>query len=113
MSRAEVLDRLFDVIAQRGREKPKGSYVVQLLEGGLAGITGKVREESAELIEAAEAEDSAQTAHEVADLIFHTWVLMAAVGVTPEQVYTVLEERFGVGGLIEKARRGEGDAHGG
>ena len=110
MARAEVLDRLFDVIETRRRERPSGSYVVQLLDGGVPAIAAKVREEGEEVIEAATAQDAEQIANEVADLIFHTWVLMAHGDVPPERVYSVLEDRFGIGGLVEKAERGSRDA---
>jgi phosphoribosyl-ATP pyrophosphohydrolase len=109
MGGAQILDRLFGVILQRRRERPSGSYVVRLLEGGDEAIAAKLREESEEVIEAAASRDADHTAREIADLLFHTWVLMAAADVTPESVYAVLEERFGTGGLIEKARRGQAD----
>jgi len=105
MGRAEVLDRLFDVIEARGQERPAGSYVVELLDGGLPAISAKVREESEEVVQAAADGDPVHTAREVADLLFHTWVLMARSAVRPEAVYAVLEERFGVGGLVEKTSR--------
>jgi phosphoribosyl-ATP pyrophosphohydrolase len=109
MSGARILDRLFSVIEQRRRDRPEGSYVVKLLEGGDAAIAAKIREESEEVIEAAASRDADHTAREVADLLFHTWVMMAAADVSPERVYAVLEERFGTGGLVEKARRGADD----
>lgn len=110
MRRAEILDRLFDVIERRRRERPAGSYVVSLLDGGVPAIGAKVEEEAAEVIDAAASGDAEHTAHEVADLLFHVWVLMARGGVRPDAVYAVLEERFGVGGLVEKASRGGSDA---
>lgn len=110
MGRADILDRVFEVIEARRRERPGGSYVVSLIEGGLPAIAAKVREEGEEAIEAAGAGDRDHTAREVADLLFHTLVLMAFGDVRPDDVYGVLEERFGVGGLVEKASRGTSDA---
>jgi len=110
MARSDVLDRLFDVIEARRRDRPDGSYVVELLSGGVSAIAAKVREEADEVIEAAGDEDPEQIAKEAADLIFHTWVLMAHGEVRPERVYAVLEARFGIGGLVEKAARGGRDA---
>jgi len=100
-----VLDRLFEVIAERARLRPEGSYVVKLLDGGLPAIAAKVREEADEVIEAAGAADSTHTAREAADVLFHLWVLLAHAGVEPGAVYAELEARFGVGGLQEKAAR--------
>ena len=106
MTGPEILDRVYAVIRERKRERPPGSYVVQLLDGGVGAIGAKVREESAELLSAVGQPDAAQIAHEAADLLFHVWVLLGAVDVAPAQVYEVLERRFGVGGLTEKAARG-------
>lgn len=106
MVSSDVLDRVYAVIRERKRERPAGSYVVQLLDGGIGAIGAKVREESAELLEAAARPDAVHIANEAADLLFHVWVLLGAVDVTPAQVYEVLEQRFGVGGLAEKAARG-------
>ncbi len=105
MGRAEVLDRLFAVIEERRHQRPEGSYVAELLDGGLDAVAAKLREESEEVIEAAASGDTSQIAHELADLLFHAWVLMAAVDVSPERVYALLEQRFGTGGVVEKAAR--------
>ena len=112
MTRAEILDRLYDVIESRQNERPAGSYVVKLLDGAPGAIAAKIREESGEVIDAV-AEGPDRVAHEVADLLFHTWVLMAHAQVRPESVYAVLEGRFGTGGLAEKAARAGGGADAG
>ncbi|MDG2334775.1 MAG: phosphoribosyl-ATP diphosphatase [Myxococcota bacterium] len=108
MAKSEILDRLFEVIEARRLERPEDSYVVSLLDGGVEAMAAKVREEAEETIEAVAAGDSEHSAREFADLIFHAWVLLAGAGLRPSDVYRVLEERFGVGGLAEKAAR-EGD----
>lgn len=103
-----ILDRLFEVIEERRRLRPAGSYVVQLLDGGVPSLAAKIREEAEEVIEAGGEHDPPHLAREVADLLFHTWILMAHEGVAPADVYAVLEARFGVGGLVEKGRRSSG-----
>ena len=107
MGEAEILDRLFSVIDARRRERPEGSYVVSLLDGGVAAVAAKVTEEAEESADAALSGDAQQIAQEVADLVFHAWVLLAVSDLEPRAVYAVLEERFGVGGLVEKAARGK------
>lgn len=107
MATSEILERLAEVIFQRHRERPEGSYVTTLLEGGSATIAAKVREESEELIEAAAADDRDHTAAEAADLLFHVFVLLAEAGVEPAAVYAELDRRFGTGGHVEKAARNE------
>jgi phosphoribosyl-ATP pyrophosphohydrolase len=107
MGEADILDQLFGVIRERGKQRPEGSYVVQLLDGGLPQIAAKLREETEELIEAAGDDDRDHTAREAADLLFHVWVLLGAIDLPPDDVYQVLRERFGIGGLAEKAMRAE------
>ena len=102
---AVILDRLFAVIEARRAERPSGSYVVRLLDGGLEAIEAKVREEAQEVIDAARDETDEAVAHEAADLLFHLWVLLASRGVPPAAVYAELARRFGIGGLEEKASR--------
>jgi len=104
MSSSAVLERLEQVIAERRRERPAGSYVTRLLEGGEAAMTAKLLEEAAELAEA-DPGDAKHTAHEAADLLFHALVLLGARGVALAEVCAVLEGRFGIGGLVEKASR--------
>jgi phosphoribosyl-ATP pyrophosphohydrolase len=110
MSRAGILERLWEVIAARRRERPAGSYVVSLLDGGVATAGAKLLEEAEELRDAAAGGDPAAVAHEAADLLFHALVLLAAAEppVEPAAVFAELERRFGTGGLAEKARRSSG-----
>lgn len=100
-----VLDALFEVIEERKQERPAGSYVVQLLDGGWEAISAKVTEEAGETIDAARDESDEALTREVSDLIFHVWVLLASRGVAPATVYAELGRRFGIGGLVEKASR--------
>jgi phosphoribosyl-ATP pyrophosphohydrolase len=105
---ALILDRLYEIVNARRTERPDGSYVVSLLDGGWDAIAAKVREEAEEVVVAAREESDSALVHEVADLIFHVWVLMASRGVEPAAVYRELHDRFGVGGLVEKASRSTG-----
>lgn len=105
---ARILDRLYEIVAARRDQRPEGSYVVTLLDGGWEAIAAKVHEESEELILAARSEDDEALAHEVADLFFHVWVMMAWRGVEPIAVYDELARRFGVSGFDEKASRKQG-----
>ncbi|MFP6655282.1 MAG: phosphoribosyl-ATP diphosphatase [Myxococcota bacterium] len=101
----QILDRLYQLIAKRRDERPKDSYVVSLLAGGWDLMAAKLREESEEVVEAARSENDDALTHEIADLIFHLWVMMAARGIEPSAIYAELEGRFGIGGLEEKAAR--------
>ena len=96
LSGARVLDELVATIAARARERPRGSYTTRLLEEGVDRIGRKIGEEAAEVIIAAKNGDAAELAWEVADLWYHSLVLLAAVGVDPELVWRQLAERRGM-----------------
>jgi len=64
-----------------------------------------VGEEAAETLIAAKGNDKGQLVHEVADLWFHTLVLLASQGLGPKDVLAELARREGVSGLAEKAAR--------
>jgi phosphoribosyl-ATP pyrophosphohydrolase len=100
-----ILDRLYEIVTTRRDQRPEASYVVSLLDGGWELMAAKVREEAEEVVQAAQGESDEALTHEVADLLFHVWVMMASRGVEPASVYAELERRFGVGGLEEKASR--------
>lgn len=88
-----ILDEVFDVIEGRKRELPEGSYVASLFRGGLDRIAKKVGEEAAESIIAAKNGDPEPLAAEVADLWFHTLIMLSACGLEPEAIYAELRRR--------------------
>ena len=82
------------MIQDRKNEIPEGSYTAKLLEGGVGRIAQKVAEEAGETVIAAVQQDApAIVASEVADLLYHVLVLMAASNVKPQQVWDILRER--------------------
>ena len=90
-----ILGELYAVIQDRQREMPQGSYTTKLLEEGVARIAQKVIEEAGGAAIAGAINDTEGLPGEVADLLYHTLVLMAATGVKPQQVWDVLRERQG------------------
>jgi phosphoribosyl-ATP pyrophosphohydrolase/phosphoribosyl-AMP cyclohydrolase len=88
-----VLNALWDVIRDRQRELPEGSYTSYLFREGVDKIGKKVGEEAAETIIAAKNGEPGRIAAEVADLIYHALVLLAERGVSPETVWRELEAR--------------------
>lgn len=87
------LQWLYDVIRARRDEPSEESYTARLLAGGLPKIAQKVSEEAGEVIVAALAEDDRRLVEEVADLTYHTLVLLAARGITPAEILAELERR--------------------
>lgn len=102
---AEVLNRLFAVIQSRRGGDSKTSYTAKLFEKGTNRIAQKVGEEAVETVIAAVSGDASCVAAESADLLYHLCVLWADAGVTPDDVFDVLEQREGVSGIAEKASR--------
>ena len=100
-----ILEQLDDVVTERRSQDPKVSYVASLFDKGLEKIQKKVNEESLEAILAAEQDDQQALVSEVADLWFHTIVLLAYKGASVNDVMQELERRFGVSGIEEKASR--------
>ncbi len=93
---------------RRGRlADPETSYVAKLYAKGLDAILKKVGEEATETVMAAKDGAAEKIVHEVADLWFHTLVLLAHQGLGPRQVLAELDRRFGLSGLEEKANRAE------
>ena len=88
-----ILDELFAVIRDRQREQPEGSYTARLLQEGVGRIAQKVIEEAGETAIAAVQGDGDNLPGEVADLLYHTLVLMAASGVSPRAVWEELRRR--------------------
>ncbi len=87
------LERLYELLLSRKATLPEGSYTTYLFQKGLDKILKKVGEECTEVIIAAKAEDKAETIYEIADLCYHTLVLMAQAGITVEDVREELASR--------------------
>lgn len=90
-----ILDELFALIMDRQREQPEGSYTARLLQEGVARVAQKVIEEAGESALAAVQDDREGLAGELADLLYHTLVLLAASGSRPQEVWDALRERRG------------------
>jgi phosphoribosyl-ATP pyrophosphohydrolase len=84
---------LFDVIEDRKKNPTETSYTASLFAEGLPRIAQKVGEEGNEVVVAALSQDDQRLIEEVADLTYHTLVLLAARGLTPSQVLAELEKR--------------------
>ncbi|HEX7381201.1 MAG TPA: phosphoribosyl-ATP diphosphatase [Nevskiaceae bacterium] len=101
----EVLAELYATLEKRRTADPNQSYVATLYSKGIDVILKKVGEEAAETIIAGKAPDDAALVYELADLWFHTMVLMAARRVPLHAVTDELARRMGRSGLEEKASR--------
>lgn len=102
-----TLLKIAEVLEQRKQADPDSSYVAGLYRKGLDTILKKVGEEATETVMAAKDGEAEKIIYEVADLWFHTLVLLAQQGLSPQQVLDELERRFGLSGIAEKASRKE------
>lgn len=103
---SDVLDRLAETLEARKSADPQSSYVAKLYAKGLDSILKKVGEEATETVIAAKGGDKDQLVYEMADLWFHSLVLLASQGLHPNDVLNELARREGLSGLVEKASRG-------
>jgi phosphoribosyl-ATP pyrophosphohydrolase len=101
----DILERLAAVIETRRGADPARSWSARLLaDPSLA--AKKLAEEALETALAAGAKDREALIAESADLLYHWLALIAAAGVTPDEVAAELTRREGRSGLDEKASRG-------
>lgn len=102
-----ILERLDATLASRRSADPSTSYVAKLFSKGQDAILKKVGEEAVETIMAAKDGDPSHLVYEVADLWFHTLVLLAHEGLSATDVLNELARREGVSGITEKASRAQ------
>jgi phosphoribosyl-AMP cyclohydrolase / phosphoribosyl-ATP pyrophosphohydrolase len=101
----DILDAVYHVIQERRQNPSEKSYVASLFAKGLDKILGKIGEEATETAVAGKGGDPEEVVYEVADLFFHTLVLLGWYDLPPERIYAELRRRFGLSGIEEKAGR--------
>ena len=102
---SHTLDRLFQALLDRRGGDPTTSYTAKLFQRGRKKIAQKLGEEAVETVIEAIAGNKDKLAEESADLLYHLLVLWADAGLTPADIYAVLEKREGQSGIAEKASR--------
>jgi phosphoribosyl-AMP cyclohydrolase / phosphoribosyl-ATP pyrophosphohydrolase len=88
----EALAQLERTLLARQKQRPEGSYTVELLDdSSLAG--SKVKEEAGEVVKAVNGESEERVAEEGADVIYHLAVLLLSRGVSMAEVLQILNGR--------------------
>lgn len=113
MTQEHILEKLYKILQERKNANGEKSYVASLYEKGSPKIAEKILEEAQEVIEEALALDTNPNAQdlqqnirsEAADLIFHLMVMLSHHDVPPQDVFDILDSRFGTSGHDEKASR--------
>ncbi len=103
----DTLGALAAVIAQRRSADPSTSYVAKLVQKGLDSMLKKVGEEATEVVIAAKDGDREQIVYEMADLWFHSLIVLSQFDLGPEDVLAELRRREGLSGLQEFAQRSQ------
>lgn len=88
-----TLNGLYELILGRKTSPKEGSYTTYLFDKGIDKILKKVGEESTEVIIAAKSGDKRETVYETADLCYHILVMLAEMGITPDEVKDELASR--------------------
>lgn len=102
---ADVFQQLYAVVQDRKQRSPEESYVASLFAKGKDRILKKIAEEASEVMLASKNSVREEIIAEVADLWFHTLVMLGYHDIEPQAVYDELARRFGKSGLQEKAER--------
>lgn len=89
----DVIHTIIDVIEERKNNPVEGSYTTYLFNEGMDKVLKKVGEEASEVIIGAKNNDKEEIKWEIADLVYHTLVLMNMTGVTISDIKDVLYER--------------------
>lgn len=105
MIAADVLQHIGDTLDARKEASPTTSYVASLFHKGEDTILKKVAEEAAEVLMASKDKDRLHLVREVADLWFHSMILLSYHGLRPEDVLVELKRREGISGIDEKKSR--------
>ena len=100
----DILKELAAILEARKSESADASYVASLYAKPDK-MLEKIGEEATETIIAAKNDNKEQIIYETADLWFHTMVMLAQKGLSPDDVLDELARRFGVSGHDEKASR--------
>jgi phosphoribosyl-ATP pyrophosphohydrolase/phosphoribosyl-AMP cyclohydrolase len=90
-----ILQQIFEVVADRKVNPKADSYVSRLFAKGQDQILKKIGEEAAELVVASKNGKPEEIIYELADLWFHTLVLLGYHGVAPREVARELRKRQG------------------
>lgn len=101
-------DGLMDLIRGRKDAPKEGSYTSYLFEKGRDKILKKIGEECTEVVIAAKSAetsgDNAETIYEIADLAYHTMVLMAEAGISLEDIRRELASRHVIDKKIKQEK---------
>ena len=104
-----IIQRLYETVDHRKHNPSSDSYVSTLMEKGVDRILKKVVEEAGEVLLAGKNGKKDEIIYEMADLWFHSLILLGHFSIPPDAVYQELGKRFGKSGIRKSE---EGTTHG-
>jgi len=99
-----VIDKIYEVILDRKRNLRESSYVSSLFKSGRDKILKKIGEEASEVVIGSKNDKKEEIIYEIADLWFHTLVLLGYHDISPEDIYKELQKRFGKSGIRDEKK---------
>lgn len=88
-----IITEVFNIIMERKKTMPEGSYVAKKMKEGIDSILKKVSEEAGELIVASKNQNEKEIIHELADLLFHSLLILGYFDIPVEKLYEELSLR--------------------
>ena len=99
-----VIDKIYEIILDRKRNLRESSYVSSLFKSGRDKILKKIGEEASEVVIGSKNDKKEEIIYEIADLWFHSLVLLGYHDITPEEIYKELQKRFGKSGIRDEKK---------
>jgi phosphoribosyl-ATP pyrophosphohydrolase/phosphoribosyl-AMP cyclohydrolase len=94
-----ITQRLYEIVSVRKANPSSDSYVSGLLEGSVDRILKKVVEEAGEVVLAGKNANREEIIYEMADLWFHSLIMLGHFSIPPDEIYQELGKRFGKSGV--------------
>jgi len=94
-----ITQRLYETVSDRKAHPSSESYVSKLMEGGVDRILKKVVEEAGEVVLAGKNANREEIIYEMADLWFHSLIMLGHFSIPPDEIYQELGKRFGKSGI--------------
>lgn len=98
-----TINDLLKIIEERKVAAPEDSYVARITAEGKDRLVQKIGEEAVEVVIAAKNNDRAEVVKELADLLFHSLLLLSDMKINPEEILDELERRH-ESGKIKKGK---------
>jgi phosphoribosyl-ATP pyrophosphohydrolase/phosphoribosyl-AMP cyclohydrolase len=101
-----ITQRLYEMVSDRKANPSSESYVSKLMEGGVDRILKKVVEEAGEVVLAGKNANREEIIYEMADLCFHSLIMLGHFSIPPDEIYQELGKRFGKSGIRTSESQG-------